>query len=147
MNTLGNILENLLSIVRPKAENVPCLAIERMIDAGDGQRKQIQVGLISGAKQAIRVGTLGEPVHTLKTFIRKDDQLSYEFDNDVTLLLTKQTDGAVVYTLRTPDTVQNSIMRLPYKTISMSNASEELDAIAELNIVLCTPIPKVPECS
>ena len=138
MDTVGYILETLFSFIKPtkntayKANKAPQpLILERLIDGGDEKTKPVYVG-VAGNKQhqVIRVGQYPEPVHAMRSFVRADDELKYTFEDDIALTLKKSDGGEIAYILTTPDFTQQSVMHVPYKTISMK--SEELDAIAEL---------------
>jgi hypothetical protein len=130
MDTLADVLENLFYYIKPskKATAAKPLLIERLIDSS---AKPVYVGVSGGDQhQVIRIGHYPEPVHALRSFVRTDEGLKYSFEDDIALTLKKQPDGTVAYSLVSPEFMQHSVMRIPYKTISMS--SEELDAIAGL---------------
>jgi hypothetical protein len=134
MDTLADILENLIHYITPRKKDVPKtpqhLVLERLIDAGDDKTKRVCVGIAGGDQhQVIRVGEYPEPVHALRSFVRADGEFKYTFEDDISLTL-KNSSGEITYTLRTPQFTQQNVMRVPYKTISMG--SKELDVIAEL---------------
>jgi hypothetical protein len=139
MDTFADFLENLYHYIKPAKRNavvketrpVQHLIVERLIDAGDDRTKPVYVGVVGKeTHQIIRIGRYPAPVHQLKSFVRADGELKYTFENDITLTMKKSEDSKIAYTLTTPAFTQQSVMHVQYKTISM--ASEELDAIAEL---------------
>ena len=135
MDAIRNMFETIIRLYKPAPiPDIPTyLTLERLIDAGGEKTKPVYVGLVgSDPKQAIRIGSFPGPVHTLVSFTHADDELKYVFENNIVLVLKKQSDGATAYTVSTPDFTQENVMRVAYKTISMTSASEELDAIAEL---------------
>jgi hypothetical protein len=101
-----------------------------MVDADDAKNKrEVSVGILPGAIQAIRIGP--SEVYKLKTVLYDDKWLKYSFEGNVTLLVWKSSEdpSKLLYFLKCPSGDQSGTMLL-YKTICM--ASEELDKISEL---------------
>ncbi len=118
-----------------------CFTIDRLIDANCVDGKTLTIG-INGkdnpdnilSKQGIRLGQDGN-IKRLVSFIRADNGLIYNFEDNTRLTLTKNDDkNKIIYSFEMPGKIvvkeiDDKIMEL-YKTIGMS--SNELDRIAEL---------------
>ncbi len=135
--TLGETLASL-----PRSPK--CITIERLVDGNCDfiipPRNQIMVGICGGKdeknpmnNQCMRVGD-NDPV-SLLAFTELPNTLSYTFENNTTLQLTKRDTGEVYYYLKTPDyTVTRSIpeaVRRFYKPIGGPMAAE-LDKMKQL---------------
>jgi hypothetical protein len=136
---MDSLLEYLSNLFNPKpavaiaATKKQPFVIERLIDSGDQERKQVTVGLVSpSAQQAIRIGPMGSPVFPLREVNWKvyGEDLEYSFVGDVKLALKKNLDKTVEYTVTAPNFKQSHQIRVGYKTIAMG--SDELDQIAKI---------------
>lgn len=118
-----------------------CFTIDRLIDA-DCNGKPLSIGVNSRvdpnnilSHQGIRFGNHNEPIKKLISFIKVDNGLVYEFEDNTRLTLTKNDKtGAIMYSFKTGDLYvtkeMTHILIKMYKTIEMS--SNELDNIAEI---------------
>jgi hypothetical protein len=118
-----------------------CFIIDRLIDANCVDGKTLTIG-INGkdnpenilSKQGIRLGQDGD-IKRLVSFIRVDNGLVYNFEDNTRLTLTKnEKNNKIMYAFETSGKtivkeMDDRIMGM-YKTMGMS--SSELDKIADL---------------
>ena len=118
-----------------------CFTIDRLIDADCVDGKTLTIG-INGkdnpdnilSKQGIRLGQDGN-IKRLVSFIKADNGLVYNFEDNTRLTLTKNDKtNKIMYSFETPGKtvvkeIDDRIIGM-YKTIGMS--SSELDKIVEL---------------
>jgi hypothetical protein len=112
-----------------------CLKIERIIDSDFN----IYIGIVATqpnnplSAQAIRIGNDGK-IKRLKKYIQSINSISYEFENDTILTLTKR-NGDIIINIKESDTnkyyikMMSDIIRTTFKPIKMSNCSDEFDEI------------------
>lgn len=118
-----------------------CFTIDRLIDANCVDGKPLTIGINGKDKpenilsnQGIRLGQDGD-IKRLVSFIRADNGLVYNFEDNTRLTLTKNDkNNKIMYAFETPGKavvkeMDDRIIGM-YKTIGMS--SSELDKIAEL---------------
>jgi hypothetical protein len=113
--------------------------IDRLLD-NDCNGKVLAIGIKANynpnnilGSQGIRIGDSGD-INSLVSFIKTDNNLVYNFENNVSLVLYKNRSGKIIYSLKSGDQVIvkeiNDIIVKMYKPISMD--SLELDSISEL---------------
>ena len=118
-----------------------CFTIDRLIDGNCVDGKTLAIGVNGNdnpdnilSKQGIRLGQDGD-IKRLVSFIRADNGLVYNFEDNTRLTLTKdEKTNKIMYSFETPGKtvvkeLDERIWKL-YKTIGMS--SSELDKIVEL---------------
>lgn len=118
-----------------------CFTIDRLVDAECVEGKNLTIGVNSKVNpdnmlshQGIRLGQDGD-IKRLVSFIRADNALVYNFEDNTRLTLTKnENNNKIMYAFETPGKtivkeMDDRIVGM-YKTIGMS--SLELDKIAEL---------------
>jgi hypothetical protein len=118
-----------------------CFTIDRLIDGDCVDGKTLAIGVNSHVNpdnmlshQGIRLGQDGD-IKRLVSFIRADNGLVYNFEDNTRLTLTKnENNNKIMYSFEMPGRtvvkeMDDRIMSM-YKTIGMS--SSELDRIAEL---------------
>jgi hypothetical protein len=114
--------------------------IDRLLD-NDCNGKILSLGINGNSNpnnilgsQCIRIGDDGD-INRLISFIKTDNNLVYNFENNVSLVLYKNNLGKIIYSLKMGEDqvivkeINETIIKM-YKPISM--ASDELDAIVEL---------------
>jgi hypothetical protein len=119
-----------------------CFTIDRLIDAHCIDGKRLSVGINSRNnstnnilhRQGIRLGEDGN-IKRLISFIKTDNGLVYEFEDDTTLTLMKNNkSNKITYSYKTPEITivkeMDDLVVNMYKTIGV--ASYELDKIVEL---------------
>ncbi len=130
--------KHLLKINKNDKNNDKCFVIDRLIDA-DCNGMPLSIGVNSRidpnnilSHQGIRLGNYNERIKKLISFIKVDNGLVYEFEDNVKLTLTiNDKTGAVMYSFKSPEI--NVVKEMPpalikaYKTIAMTSA--ELDNI------------------
>ena len=117
-----------------------CFTIDRLIDGECVDGKTLTIGINSKdnpdniiSRQGIRLGQDGD-IKRLVSFIRADNGLVYNFEDNTRLTLTKNDKNKVMYAFEMPGRavvkeIDDRIIGM-YKTIGLS--SSELDKIVEL---------------
>lgn len=118
-----------------------CFTIDRLIDA-DCNGKPLSIGVNSKvdpnnilSHQGIRYGNQAEPVKKLISFIKVDNGLVYEFEDNTKLTLTKSDNtGSILYSFKYGDVnvtkeMTPALIKI-YKPIAM--LSNELDNIGNI---------------
>jgi hypothetical protein len=118
-----------------------CFTIDRLIDANCVDGKTLAIGINGNdnpdnilSKQGIRLGQYGD-IKRLVSFIKADNTLVYNFEDNTRLTLTKNDkNNKIIYSFETPGKTvvkeMDDLVFQMYKTIGM--ASSELDRIVEL---------------
>jgi len=111
------------------------LKCERIIDSD----YNIYIGIVNKqlnnplSTQAIKIGNDGK-IKRLKKYIQSANSISYEFENDTILTLTRMNTDILI-NIKESDTQKyyiksmSNIIRNKYKPIKMLNSSNELDEI------------------
>ena len=113
-----------------------CLKFDRIIDG----ENQIYVGVIGSpnksnpySSQGMRIGIDGR-LHRLENFIETSNSLTYEFDSNTTLCVTKR-NGEILLNIKEPETSTHIIKPMDrinvdfFKPIKFSNLSTEIDKL------------------
>lgn len=137
-NVIVEFIDNTTNHIKKGSNN--CFTIDRLIDSNcDGKSLAIGVnGYINPnnilSHQGIRFGQDGE-IKRLVSFIKADNALIYNFENNTRLTLTKdEKTQKIRYSFEIPGKsvvkeIDNKVWSM-YKTIDLS--SSELDKISEL---------------
>ena len=116
-----------------------CFTIDRLIDSNcDGEVLSIGINGNNNpnnilSNQGIRLGQYGD-IKRLISYIKTENGLVYNFEDNIRLTLTKKENNKILYTFEMPGKIvvkeMDDQVVMMYKTIGMS--STELDRIAEL---------------
>jgi hypothetical protein len=130
-NTINPIF-NIQSVLAYNARKSYLLKFDRILDG----ENEIYIGIGEPPKQVIRFGDYHNKTHKLLNFVKKENKLKYEFEDDITLILEKREDDIHIdvidmYRNKTISKPIDPFIKKHWKSIALKPCSNELDEIGD----------------